>query len=83
MEPILFGAARAADGDRDSGGQWRTDFVFEFFAGGHAGGPAGRGPYCHHMIMAPNNTCVPTPRNTQTCYVLTPAPKMEPFLRLT
>ena len=51
MEPILFGTAPS-----DDAGAWRTDFVFEFFAGGRPGGRAPRGPYCSHMIMAPNNT---------------------------
>ena len=54
MEPILF--ADTASSSEFS--PWRTDFVFEFFAGGRVGGPAPRGPYCHHMIMAPNNTYV-------------------------
>jgi len=32
---------------------WRDDFVFEFWAGN---GPPARGPYCSHIMMAPNNT---------------------------
>ena len=32
---------------------WRKDFLFEFWSGS-ANTP--RGPYCHHIIAAPNNT---------------------------
>jgi N-acetylglucosamine-6-sulfatase len=48
LVPILF----AEDGATASPG-WRKDFLFEFWSGG---AQAPRGPYCHHMIAAPNNT---------------------------
>ena len=54
-----------ADGDGGGSGEsasesksidWRTDFLFEFWAGGKPGGTVAREYLCNHVMMAPNNT---------------------------
>jgi len=57
LEPLLFAADRLGTARHLQGHtSWRTDFLFEFWMGGHPGSPPGRGPYCHHMMAAWNNT---------------------------
>ena len=52
MEPVLF-----ADASTKLGAEpWHTDFLLKFYAGGRPGAPPARGPYCHHIMMASNNT---------------------------
>jgi arylsulfatase A-like enzyme len=36
--------------------EWRTDFLFEFWAGGAPGGKVAREYLCDHVMMSPNNT---------------------------
>jgi hypothetical protein len=50
------GGARGADADADASAEWRTAFLFEFWAGGKPGAAAPKGPYCSHYMMAVNNT---------------------------
>eukprot|EP00041_Stephanoeca_diplocostata_P019717 m.428607 g.428607 ORF g.428607 m.428607 type:complete len:603 (+) comp21380_c1_seq4:98-1906(+) len=55
LTPLLFPSEEHSDAIPATE-TWRTTTLFEFWAGGPAGGNAPRGPYCRHMIMAPNNT---------------------------
>ena len=56
--PLLFTAPAGTDGGGTSGGgEWRKDFLFEFWEGNLSQvGGAKPGGFCNHIISAANNT---------------------------